>query len=109
MAQKIEIGYELMDNVVVRKYFVEYEYVVLCDIPCLNLNGMSESEIENALIALFNAVKGYDVEIGLWDDVHVFNVPFNCVISSTKPIPREVIKIAISTLRAFCNKVVIND
>ena len=103
MAQKIEIGYELMDNVVVRKYFVEYEYVVLCDIPCLNLNGMSESEIENALIALFNAVKGYDVEIGLWDDVHVFDMPYNCVIASTKPIPKKVVQIAINTLRSFCN------
>jgi len=103
MAQKIEIGYELMDNVVVRKYFVEYEYVVLCDIPCLNLNEMSESEIENALIALFNAVKGYDVEIGLWDDVHVFDMPYNCVIASTKPIPKKVVQIAINTLRSFCN------
>ena len=105
---RIEIGYEEWNGVVVRKYFVGYEYVVLCDIPCLDLNRMSEVEIENALIALFNAVKGYDVEIGLWDDVHVFNVPFNCVISSTKPIPREVIKIAIDTLRAFCNKVVVH-
>ena len=103
MAQKIEIGYELMDNVVVRKYFVEYEYVVVCDIPCLDLNEMSESEIENALIALFNAVKGYDVEIGLWDDVHVFNVPFNCVISGIKPIPKKAVQIAIDTLRSFCN------
>jgi len=105
---RIEIGYEEWNGVVVRKYFVGYEYVVLCDIPCLDLNRMSEVEIENALIALFNAVKGYDVEIGLWDDVHVFNVPFNCVISSTKPIPREVIKIAIDTLRAFCNEVVVH-
>jgi hypothetical protein len=102
MAQKIEIGYELMDNVVVRKYFVEYEYVVLCDIPCLDLNEMSESEIEDALIALFKATEKYNVEIGLWDDVHVFDMPYNCVIASTKPIPRKVIKIAISTLRAFC-------
>jgi hypothetical protein len=99
----IEIGYEEWNGVVVRKYFVEYEYVTLCNIPCLNLNEMSESEIEDALIALFNAVKGYDVEIGLWDDVHVFNVPFNCVISSTKPIPKKVVQIAIDTLRSFCN------
>ena len=104
----IEIGYEEWNGVAIRKYFVGYEYVVLCDIPCLNLNEMSESEIENALIALFNAVKGYDVEIGLWDDVHVFNVPFNCVISGIKPIPKKAIEIAIDTLRAFCNKVVVH-
>jgi len=100
---RIEIGYEEWNGITIRKYFVEYEYVVLCDIPCLNLNEMSESEIENALIALFNAVKGYDVEIGLWDDVHVFNVPFNCVISSIKPIPKKAVQIAIDTLRSFCN------
>ena len=99
----IEIGYELMDNVVVRKYFVEYEYVVLCDIPCLDLNEMSESEIEDALIALFKATEKYNVEIGLWDDVHVFDMPYNCVIVSTKPIPKKVVQIAISTLRSFCN------
>ena len=104
----IEIGYEEWNGVVVRKYFVGYEYVVLCDIPCLDLNEMSESEIEDALIALFNAVKGYDVEIGLWDDVHVFDVPFNCVISGTKPIPKKAIEIAVDTLRAFCNKVVVH-
>ena len=86
-----------------REYFVEYEYVVLCDIPCLDLNEMSESEIENALIALFNAVKGYDVDIGLWYDVHVFDMPYNCVIASTKPIPKKVVQIAINTLRSFCN------
>jgi len=103
VASKIEMGYELMGNVVVRKYFVEYEYVVLCDIPCLDLNKMSEMEIENALIELFNAVKGYDVEIGLWSDVHIFDVPYNCVIVSTKPIPKKVVQIAIDTLRSFCN------
>ena len=108
MVSKMEIGYELMDNVVVRKYFVDGHYVTLCDIPCLDLNRMSEEEIENALIALINAIKNYGVEIGLWSDVYVFDVPFNCVISSTKPISREVIKIAISTLRAFCNKVVVH-
>jgi hypothetical protein len=103
MMSKIEIGYELMDNVVVREYFVEYEYVVLCDIPCLDLNKMSESEIEDALIALFRATEKYGVEIGLWSDVHVFNVPYNCVLVSTKPIPKKVVKIAISTLKEFCN------
>ena len=108
MAQKIEIGYEEWNGVVVRKYFVGYEYVVLCDIPCLNLNGMSESEIEDALIALFNATKDYGVEIGLWDDVHVFDMPYNCVIASTKPIPKKAIEIAIDTLKAFCNKVVVH-
>jgi hypothetical protein len=103
MVPKIEMGYEIMDNVVVREYFVEYEYVVLCDIPCLDMNKMSELEIENALIALFKATKDYGVEIGLWDDVHYFDVPYNCVIVSTKPIPKKVIKIAINTLKAFCN------
>ena len=108
MVSKIEIGYEIMDNVVVRKYFVNYEYVVLCDIPCLDLNGLSESEIENALVELYNAVKDYGVEIGLWSDVYVFDIPYNCILMSTKFIPRKVIKIAIDTLRAFCNKVMVH-
>ena len=100
---KFEMGYELMGNVVVRKYLIGGHYVTLCNIPCLDLNKMSESEIENALIALFNAVKDYGVEIGLWSDVYVFSEPYNCVISSTKPIPKKVVQIAISTLKAFCN------
>jgi len=108
VVSKIEIGYEIMDNVVVRKYFVNYEYVVLCDIPCLDLNGLSESEIENALVELYNAVKDYGVEIGLWSDVYVFDIPYNCILMSTKSIPRKVIKIAIDTLRAFCNKVMVH-
>jgi hypothetical protein len=103
MASKIEIGYELMDNVVVHKYFVDGHYVTLCDIPCLDLSKLSESEIENALIALYDSVKDYGVDGGLWSDVYVFDVPFNCVISSTKPIPKKVVQIAINTLRAFCN------
>jgi hypothetical protein len=102
MASKIEIGYEKWNGITIRKYFVGYEYVVLCDIPCLDLNEMSESEIEDALIALFKATEKYGVEIGLWDDVHVFDMPYNCVIASTKPIPKKVIEIAISTLREFC-------
>ena len=103
MASKVEIGYEEWNGITIRKYFIEYEYVVLCNIPCLNLNEMSESEIEDALIALFKATEKYGVEIGLWDDVHVFNEPYNCVIVSTKPIPKKVVQIAISTLKAFCN------
>jgi len=105
---KIEMGYELMDNVVVRKYFVDYEYVVLCNIPCLDLNGMSESEIEDALIALFRATEKYGVESGLWSDVYVFDIPYNCILMSTRPIPRKVVQKAIDTLRAFCNKVVVH-
>ena len=99
----VEIGYEELNGVAIRKYLVGGHYVTLCNIPCLNLNGMSESEIEDALIALFNAVKGYDVEIGLWSDVYMFDVPYNCILVSAKPIPKKVVQIAIDTLRAFCN------
>ncbi len=99
----VEIGYEELNGIAIRKYLANGHYVTLCDIPCLDLSKLSESEIENALVALYDSVKDYGVEIGLWSDVYVFDVPYNCVISSTKPIPREVIKIAISTLRSFCN------
>jgi len=99
----VEIGYEELNGVAIRKYLVGGHYVTLCNIPCLNLNGMSESEIENALIALFNAIKDYGVEIGLWSDVYVFDVPYNCILVGVKPISKRVVEIAINTLRAFCN------
>jgi len=98
-----EIGYEELNGIAVRKYLVNGHYVTLCNIPCLDLNKMSELEIENALIELYNAVKDYGVESGLWSDVYVFNEPYNCVIVSTKPIPKKVVQKAIGALRAFCN------
>jgi len=98
-----EIGYEELNGVIVRKFTVDNYYVVLCNIPCLDLNKMTESEIENALIALFNAVKDYGVESGLWSDVYVFDIPYNCILVSNAPIPRKAIERAITALRAFCN------
>jgi hypothetical protein len=103
MVSKIEMGYEEWNGVTVRKYSIGGHYVTLCNIPCLDLNKMTEEEIENALIELFKMTEKYGVETGLWTDVYVFDVPYNCVIVSTKPIPKKAIEKAISTLKSFCN------